>query len=328
MVTLFTILRTIANTYPHIFEIILSHLPGYAAAILLTWLDIQDEENIKYWQDKFVRPLRDLPEHVAWIENMVAHNHAAFLIGADIKRLMERLENPRSYWKSLRRFADDKPIRLWLSVRVSRGAHEARKKQLRARGYANTPVLKDGSVYFGPQPGRLTKDKVLTHSNVILPLETLTEFGCRYRGPCWVQSRNPNANNIFIAFARGHALDSTKEDVTPCVSLCPLQAEERDAGDVLTGNHSSPGEQNRCSEMTPGAELIPSGPRAASVGFQLPYMCLNTGKLLKSIAIPEVLDDETFCPDDYAFIIRFRCMDQATSRRICPELQGVPWPRE
>ncbi|KAM5528182.1 hypothetical protein FOXYSP1_19451 [Fusarium oxysporum f. sp. phaseoli] len=302
-------LSTISNNYPHVFKIILSHLPGYAAAILLTWFNIQDKDDIEYWQKKYVRPLRDLPEQAAWIEKMVAHNHAAFLIGADTKRLMERLENPRSYWKVLERFAHDKPIRLWLAIRVSRDAHKSRQEQLRNRGYANTPVLKDGSVNFRPQPGKLAKDEILTQSNVILPSETLEEFGVRCREPHWVQSTNVNANNIIIAFARGHALDKTEEDVTPRMSLCPVQVEERNATDVLGGRRSSAGGGDRCSEMTPGAELTRAGLKAANVGFHLPYICLNTGKQSTSIGVPEVLDDERFCPDDCAFIIRLRCMD-------------------
>ncbi|KAJ4130476.1 hypothetical protein NW754_009529 [Fusarium falciforme] len=56
----------------------------------------------------------------------------------------------------------------------------------------------------------------------------------------------------------------------------------------------------------------------------MPYVCLNTGKQSMS----EAIDDGELQSDEYAFIVRFRCMDDASGPQIRSEIHGLPWPSD
>lgn len=98
------------DVYP-IRESMLSHLPATSASSLMdaTGHTFTDRERAEYTD-----MLRDIPEHVDWIQDCISKGSEVMLIGQDVKRWRERISDPSSYeggrWKT--------PIRVWLLVTV------------------------------------------------------------------------------------------------------------------------------------------------------------------------------------------------------------------
>ncbi|KAJ3454910.1 hypothetical protein MRS44_013510 [Fusarium solani] len=317
--------QKICYTCPHILDEILSQLSASEAAYVLALVNLPEKEHTNA-SKKYIKPIRDIPEHEKWINMVASKGHAVFLVGSDVPRLMLRLRSPLRYWKSFggESFEDEKPLRIWLAVRVSRKIHRQRQQRLESSGYATYSVLRDGTTTYGAGIKRLREtDMVLTDSNVIPPPggTKIDERGLW--SPQWKRS-SLNRSHIEIVWAHFPQLCGEKHDVTPRVDLCPLQDDARHLGDVMGGRHCSVGGNNACSKVTPGGQPELFGYRKDKVRATMPYVCLNTGEQSMSRAI----DDGELQPDEYAFIIRFRCMDDTSSPQIRSEIQGIPWPSE
>ena len=310
---------------PHILDNILSQLSASEAAYVLAVIHLPEKERSKA-SKKYVKPIRDIPEHEQWISMMASKGHAVFLVGSDVRRLMMRLRSPLLYWKSFegKNFEDEKPLRIWLAVRVSREAHGERQERLMSSGYATYSVLKDGTTAYGAGiKGFRKTNMILTDSNVIAPPDGTKVDERRLWSSQWKRS-SLNGSHIEIVWAQFPPLRGEKYDVTPRVHLCPLQDDSRHLGDVMGGRHCSVGGGNTCSKVTPGAQAESFGYRKDKVRATMPYVCLNTGGRFMSREI----DDEELVSDEYAFIIRFRCMDGTYGPQIRSEIHGIPWPSD
>ncbi|RMI91154.1 hypothetical protein CDV36_016614, partial [Fusarium kuroshium] len=262
---------------PHILDEILSQLSASEAAYVLAFVNFQEEEHSKV-SEKYIKPIRDIPEHEQWINMMASKGHAVFLVGSDIPRLMMRLRSPLRYWKSFggESFEDEKPLRIWLAVRVSREIHRDRQQRLESSGYATYSVLRDGTTTYGAGIKRLCEmGMVLTDSNVIPPLDVTEVDEWKLWSPRWKCGRL-NGSHIEIVWAHFPQLDGEKHDVTPRVHLCPLQDDARHLGDVMGGRHCSVGGNNTCSKVAPGGQPELFGYRKDKVRAIMPYVCLNT----------------------------------------------------
>ncbi|RTE68454.1 hypothetical protein BHE90_017168 [Fusarium euwallaceae] len=317
--------QKICYTCPHLLDEILSLLSASEAAYVLALINLPGNERSRA-SKKYIKPIRDIPEHEQWINMMASKGHAVFLVGSDVPRLMMRLRSPLLYWKSFwgESFEDEKPLRIWLAVRVSRGIHRGRQQRLESSGYATYSVLRDGTTTYGAGIKKLREtDMVLTDSNVIVPPggTKVDEWGLW--SPQWKRN-SLNGSHIEIVWAHFPALSGGKHDVTPRVNLCPLQDDARHLSDVMGGRHCSVGGNNACSKVTPGGQPELFGCRKDKVQATIPYVCLNTGEQSMS----EAIDDGELQSDEYAFIIRFRCMDDTSGPQIRSEIHGIPWPSD
>jgi hypothetical protein len=79
--------------------------------------DLLEDADWKLTRDRFVRPLRDIPEHALRITDL-SQSHKVFLVGHDVKRWMERLQNPLDYWEKLKSTPwNEKPLKIWIAAR-------------------------------------------------------------------------------------------------------------------------------------------------------------------------------------------------------------------
>ncbi|KAJ3453948.1 hypothetical protein MRS44_018580 [Fusarium solani] len=264
-------------------------------------------------RSRYIKPIRDIPEHEQWINMMASKGHAVFLVGSDVRRLMMRLRSPVRYWKSFggKSFEDEKPLRIWLAVRVSRKIHRERQQRLESSRYATYSVLRDGTTAYGAGIKRLREtDMVLTDSNVIPPPDGTKVDERGLWSPQW-KCGSLNGSHIEIVWTHFPRLCGEKHDVTP-------RAMSWGDGTVQSGG------SNACSKVTPGAQAELFGYRKDKVRAAMPYVCLNTGERFMSRAI----DDGELQSDEYAFIIRFRCMDGTYGPQIRSEMHGIPWPSD
>ena len=58
----------------------------------------------------------------------------------------------------------------------------------------------------------------------------------------------------------------------------------------------------------------------------MPYIYLNIGE--RSTSQEVTGGEERLRDDDWAFILHFRCVGEATGPQIRPELHGIPWPSD
>ncbi|KAH8646458.1 hypothetical protein BGZ61DRAFT_469995 [Ilyonectria robusta] len=169
-------------------------------------------------------------------------------------------------------------------------------------------------------------DMILTDSNVISPPDSMNVPEHELRSPQWTRSSTPNMSHIQIVWAQFPRFCGTEHDITPRVHLCPLQNNARDPGDIMGGRHRSVIGYNCCSEIAPGTQTALFGARKEKVEATMPYISLNTG--LQSTSQEVTGGEERLRADDWAFIIHFRCMGEATGPQIRPELHGIPWPSD
>lgn len=85
----------------HILDEILLQLSASEGAYVLALVNLPEGQDLTALSKKYIKLIRDIPEHERWISTMISRGHTVLLIGSDIPHLMMRLEDPFGYWESL-----------------------------------------------------------------------------------------------------------------------------------------------------------------------------------------------------------------------------------
>lgn len=64
-------------------------------------------------KEKYLNPLRDIPEYYDWFQKRMKHGDRVVLIGNDLADLMQRINDPIQYWSEGK---GSKVINIWLAV--------------------------------------------------------------------------------------------------------------------------------------------------------------------------------------------------------------------
>lgn len=188
-------LEHICTCFYPILRIILQYLSGSDAAVLLSVIGLFQNPGWQGITKKSVTLLRDIPEHVDWISQMVSKGHAAFLIGGDLEIWRSRQKYPLTH-------GTRSPLRLWLAVRVSRELRDERRRRQEVRPNAYFLVSKDGDVVWGPsrEAYNLSKSGVTYSKTTIIPppgnAENLPYL--ENGRTSWMKTCVPNENGIEI----------------------------------------------------------------------------------------------------------------------------------
>jgi hypothetical protein len=74
-----------------------------------SWIELTPSE-----ETMFLNPVRELPEYEGWINDMISMGNGVTLMGSDLQRLMERINDPVTYWNKP---SGTDMITVWLMVR-------------------------------------------------------------------------------------------------------------------------------------------------------------------------------------------------------------------
>lgn len=310
-------LSTICSRAPRALEQILSFLSGSEAACLLAVLGLLDSKDGQIFVEKFVRPIRDIPEYECWLENVTRMGHRAHLVGRDISRWVGRMQQPLEYWRKHGGSMNEETIIIWLSVR--------------AISPPGCLVLQNGeNIPKGREVQRLRSQGAQFVNGNLLPakFEARSKLPDRPTEPIWrAANGRPNAQNIQVVWAEVPRMVDTPayrfRSATPKIQICPIQGNCRSDDDAMCGYHFK--RDLTCNDVSPGAHIGQDLHRNWIIP-SLPYMDLD-GQLGNLRALR---DGERF--DDYAVLVEFRCLgseDDVGRRPTGPDirssLQGIPW---
>lgn len=312
-----------------VLESILSHLSASDSALLLSLLG--GRLHWKDWQNivnKYVTPIRDIPEYAPWIELMINKGHTIMLMGADLDDLRQRHRYPQLYWKKGK---GRHTLRIWLFARVSK------EIALGLSRYQRSYWLKaDGDVIFStstPESTKVRHSKRAWFNGTIIPIPGTSgdfnfDFGTAIPSGAdirWERSNILNDSRIDVVCAY-----PPRQKGVSAIQMCPVKHEERGTGSAEKRFmvHSPGSDPTDCHLLSPGAMRKP-WPSLTSVGFTMPYFNVQRGTYSSTRPLPSYLDrpfaqegDEIEL-DCMALKINFRCRRGASA--IHEELQTVRW---
>lgn len=162
--------------------------------------------------------MRDIPEHLGWIDDMKASGHVALLVGSDLARWEWRIEHPDAYDRH-----SETPICIWLAV-VPVAETKANKIWRINRMYSEGQYVmhSSGAIHHLPNidGGLLRREQhrstmfVIRHGSVE---ELPGDNG-------WLTSTIPNENNIKILYFESwhNRLHDLNAFVSPLHDVGPL----------------------------------------------------------------------------------------------------------
>jgi hypothetical protein len=153
--------------------------------------------------NKYINVLRDIPEHLHWIENMTKVGNRVMLIGSDLERLKHRIMNPFTYDRK-----NEQPLCIWLAVvplQMIKNKDFSRSNIMTWDG--NFKAIRDlvdrpGGYMglFGP-PGRNTfGDARHPTTMFICRFDHMKTLSNNDKESEWFISTIPNENNIKIVY--------------------------------------------------------------------------------------------------------------------------------
>lgn len=230
--------------------------------------------------NKYINVLRDIPEHLDWIENMVRVGNRVILIGSDLKRLAYRIMDPFTYDRG-----NEKPLCIWIAV--------IPKQMIEDPQFDYNHIMTwDGKFELvGRSPGapnfaELLGDPGLNYANN--EGHPITKFICRFdhmeelptdgTGSDWFISTLPNENNIKVVYFASYHNGNTSTNA--CMDYCQkYHTKAIECNQMITGNFVS-----KYGDMN-----VPLLPRIDDYSEMpdLTYFEVNSGKFMKVNAVPQ-----------------------------------------
>ena len=293
---------------------ILQYLSGSDAAILLSVIGLFRNPEWQGITKKSVTLLRDIPEHVDWIHQMISKGHTALLIGGDLETWRSRLQYPLTHRRR-------SPLRLWLAVRVSREVRDERRRREEVRRYDHFLVATDGGVVWGPsrEAREARKSGMAFSKTTIIPppgyAGDLPLPGNDWTS--WMKTYVPNENGIDLVWAYTNDMYGD----LPLIEMCPTLWYDLQENCQRNGYHYSKIACKRCDPLTPGASFRRE--KFSRSIFRLPYF--DCKRMVYSEShVPAINEhDEIIHPDDLAFALKLDCVPGPTN--VMEKIQGISW---
>ena len=318
-----------------VLPLIFESLSASSAASFLTILkELKLPISLAYFERKYVRLIRDIPEYSPWIEACVGKQHRVFLIGSDVNLWRERLYNPGRYWRRYPEgFTQEKPLRLWLAVRVSRGFNKQPQRH-NTRKDAEYWITTHADAVTGTEASRALHAGIISTKSNLIPLpgdaRSRTTHSNVVEERSWRLASKRNENNLSLVWA-----EVKSNNQTPHVQMCPLQASDRCSTDIMGGNHGF-----RCAYESPGSILRHSRTSPRQVIPEVPYLEIgkldfcwkdksDNGRPGQPAAAIVIEDGDD--PESFAISIKLDCCSSRSQSgkvlgpAIRAELQGIPW---
>lgn len=144
--------------------------------------------------EKWLNPIRDMPEHELWVRQMLEMGHAVTLVGADVSLLLGRINDPIGFWNHYRGMEQ---LTIWLSVLHRHASMEWSSNNDARRDFATAYEEQTGVASV--QSKRLHADNNL-RTMFLLPPGRLVEHTVDSNGLDWYQSVQRNRSNLDILF--------------------------------------------------------------------------------------------------------------------------------
>lgn len=202
------------SAYP-IVDGILSNLSATDSSAFLCAMKIELPDTTK---NKYLKPVRDLPEHEEWIDSMVKAGNQVLLAGSDLLRLHTRILHPDTYNRK-----NERPLCIWL---ICIPMDIIRYNNRSANGMQNYVMTWDGDFKtvhdvlktYDIENVFNTPERGCPSSMFICRFDHMVSLPSSDRGSGWYVSTIHNQNNINIVYYASYS--SRCSGLNACVQQC------------------------------------------------------------------------------------------------------------